>query len=99
MGRTKVLKNVGFEVEPGQCLALLGPSGSGKTTLLRVVAGFIRPDKGNVRIFGADVVNKPPEKRPVNMLFQKPPLFDEKTVEENALFGLNRKNRVAGAQR
>lgn len=99
IGRRQVLKNVGFEVEPGQCLALLGPSGSGKTTLLRVVAGFIRPDKGNVRIFGADVVNQPPEKRPVNMLFQKPPLFDEKTVEENALFGLKLKNRVSGAQR
>lgn len=99
IGKRKVLKNVGFNVKPGQFLSLLGPSGCGKTTLLRVVAGFIRPDKGSVQIFGADVVNEPPEKRPVNMLFQKPPLFDEKTVEENALFGVGRKERVAAAQR
>lgn len=99
LGKRQVLKNVGFEVKPGQCLALLGPSGCGKTTLLRVVAGFIRPEKGSVHMFGREVVKEPPEKRPVNMLFQKPPLFDEKTVEENALFGVRRKDRFAAVQR
>lgn len=99
IGQRKVLKNVTFGVKSEQCLAVLGPSGCGKTTLLRVVAGFVRPDKGSVRILGTERVNDPPEKRPVNMLFQKPPLFDEKTVEENALFGMRRKSRVAAAQR
>lgn len=99
IGRRQILKDVSFHVRQGECLALLGPSGCGKTTLLRVVAGFVRPDAGSVSIFGTDVRNEPPERRPVNMLFQKPPFFEEKTVEENALFGLARRNRVAAIQR
>ena len=100
LGGKQILKNVNFEVQKGQCLALLGPSGCGKTTLLRVVAGFVRPDAGAINIFGKAMGNELPERRPVNMLFQKPPFFEEKTVEENALFGLlKHKNRVDAIQR
>jgi spermidine/putrescine transport system ATP-binding protein len=96
----QIFKDVNFEVQEGQCLALLGPSGCGKTTLLRVVAGFVRPDAGIIKLFGNAMGNEPPERRPVNMLFQKPPFFEEKTVEENALFGLQRgKDRVDAIQR
>lgn len=94
------MRKVNAVVKTGSCLALLGPSGSGKTTLLRAIAGFVRPEKGGtIKIFGNDMERKPAEHRPVSMLFQKPPLFDEKTVEDNSLFGLlNRKNRETARQ-
>ena len=51
-GDYPALRNVSFAVEPGSCLALIGRNGAGKTTLLRIVAGFSRPGKGEVKIFG-----------------------------------------------
>lgn len=87
----KILRDANVVLEKGCCLALLGPSGSGKTTLLRAIAGFVLPEAGTIKIFGSDMEGVLPERRPVSMLFQEPPLFDEKTVEENALFGLLRR--------
>lgn len=98
LGGKQILQDVSFEVEEGRCLALLGPSGSGKTTILRTVAGFVRPDAGTIDMFGSAMAGMPPERRPVSMLFQKPPLFDERTVEENALFGLLRREPLLKAR-
>jgi ABC-type multidrug transport system ATPase subunit len=53
-GDYPALKNIRLEAEPGACLALIGRNGAGKTTLLRIIAGFNRPGKGQVRIFGKE---------------------------------------------
>jgi iron(III) transport system ATP-binding protein len=82
-----------LDVAPGEILALLGPSGSGKTTLLRLVAGFERPDDGEVWIAGRRVAGGgawvAPEARGVGMVFQDYALFPHLTVAENVEFGLH----------
>lgn len=85
-----VLKEVGLEVQQGEFIALLGPSGCGKTTLLRTIAGFIVPDSGRVAIDGADVVQLPPHKRPLNTVFQNYALFPHLRVSENVAYGPRR---------
>jgi ABC-type Fe3+/spermidine/putrescine transport system ATPase subunit len=76
-----------LEVREGEFVTLLGPSGCGKTTLLRIVAGLEIPDDGTVSIFGADVTDRPANKRPVNLVFQKVTLFPHLSVAENIAFG------------
>ena len=87
-GTQPVLKGLSLEVEKGEILALLGPSGSGKTTALRLIAGFETPDRGHIRIEGADVTPLPPERRHFGMVFQHYALFPHLTVGENVAFGL-----------
>lgn len=87
-GNIQALKDVSFSVEKGQFFSLLGPSGCGKTTLLRIVAGFERPDSGRVLLDGQDITNLPPNKRPVNTVFQNYALFPHLTLWENIAFGL-----------
>jgi ABC-type Fe3+/spermidine/putrescine transport system ATPase subunit len=86
---------VSLDVPPGAFVSLLGPSGCGKTTLLRLVGGFETPDAGVVRIGGADVTARPPQKRPTAMVFQSYALFPTMTVGENVGYGL----RTRGASR
>lgn len=74
-------------VSEGEFVTLLGPSGCGKTTLLRIVAGLEWPDDGTVSIFGTDVTDRPANKRPVNLVFQRVTLFPHLTVAENIAFG------------
>ena len=64
---------VSFEVQQGQFFSILGPSGCGKTTLLRMIAGFTEPTQGKIEIRGKNVVGTPPNKRPVNLIFQHLP--------------------------
>jgi spermidine/putrescine transport system ATP-binding protein len=71
----------------GEFVTLLGPSGCGKTTVLRIVAGLEVPDGGSVRIFGEDVTDRPANKRPVNLVFQRATLFPHLSVAENIAFG------------
>ena len=78
-------------LEPGEFFTLLGPSGCGKTTTLRMVAGFERPSKGEIRIEGVDVADLPPHRRPTNTVFQSYALFPHLSVEDNVAFGLKRK--------
>jgi iron(III) transport system ATP-binding protein len=85
-------------VERGEFVALLGPSGCGKTTLLRLIAGFERPDAGEIAIGGRPVVGSswvPPERRRVGMVFQDYALFPHLTVADNVAFGLDRRGRGA----
>jgi ABC-type Fe3+/spermidine/putrescine transport system ATPase subunit len=75
-------------VEHGEFLSLLGPSGCGKTTTLRLIAGFERPDEGEVLIAGRDVATQPPYKRPVNTVFQSYALFPHLSIVDNVAYGL-----------
>ena len=84
------VKNVDFAVEEGGFFSILGSSGSGKTTLLRIIAGFQRESEGEVIIRGQSMKGIPPEKRPVNIVFQNLALFPMMNVRENVAFGLKR---------
>ena len=72
----------------GEFFSLLGPSGCGKTTTLRMIAGLELPTAGSVSIHGEEMGLKPPNKRPVNTVFQNYALFPHMTVAGNVEFGL-----------
>ena len=86
------VSDVGFELHQGELLGLLGPSGCGKTTLLRIMAGFERPQSGEITLSGQRVCESrvwvPPEKRQVGVVFQDYALFPHLSVFENVTFGL-----------
>ena len=77
-----------LDVERGEFVSFLGPSGCGKTTTLRMIAGFEIPTAGAIRIDGADVTRRPPNRRNVGMVFQSYALFPNMTVADNVGFGL-----------
>jgi spermidine/putrescine transport system ATP-binding protein len=87
--------DVDLEVRDGEFFSLLGPSGCGKTTTLRMIAGLEYPTDGSVRIFGEEMGLRPPNKRPVNTVFQSYALFPHMNVEQNIGFGL----RMQGVER
>jgi iron(III) transport system ATP-binding protein len=87
-GRTEVLKDVSLRVEPGEFFALLGPSGSGKSTLLRLIAGFNRQNRGELRVDDRDISGVPPHARNIGMVFQSYALWPHLTVFDNVSFGL-----------
>src|SRR3569833_3519092 len=74
--------------EPGQITAIRGQSGAGKSTLLDLIAGFLQPASGHVRIDGQDVTALPPEQRPVSILFQSETLFEHLSAARNVALGL-----------
>jgi spermidine/putrescine transport system ATP-binding protein len=80
--------NVDLEIQEGEFFSLLGPSGCGKTTTLRMIAGLEFPTDGSVRIYDEEMGLKPPNKRPVNTVFQSYALFPHMNVEDNVAFGL-----------
>ncbi len=84
------VKNVTFDVDEGGFFSILGPSGCGKTTLLRMISGFIKESKGEIIIRNESMSGIPPEKRPVNIVFQSLALFPMMNVRENVAFGLKR---------
>jgi putative spermidine/putrescine transport system ATP-binding protein len=87
-GSTTALHEISFRLERGEFLTLLGPSGSGKTTTLRIIAGFLNPDRGGVRLHGRDVSALPPYRRNIGMVFQDYALFPHMTVAANVGFPL-----------
>ncbi len=87
-GSQRVLHGVSLSVAPGEFIAILGSSGCGKTTLLRTIAGFQKAAGGAIRLFGNDVVNMPPEKRGMAMMFQSYALWPHMTVLGNIGYGL-----------
>ena len=84
----RALDDVSLTINKGEFFTLLGPSGCGKTTLLRLIAGFEMPSDGTILLDGADITTLPPNKRPVNTVFQSYALFPHLTVAQNVAFGL-----------
>jgi len=87
-GPAAAVDGVSLAIAEGEFFSLLGPSGCGKTTTLRMIAGFVAPDEGRVLLHGEDVTTVPPNRRPVNMVFQQYALFPHMTVYDNVAFGL-----------
>ncbi len=84
----RALDDVSVDIRKGEFFTLLGPSGCGKTTLLRLIAGFESPTSGQIRLDGQDITHLPPNKRPVNTVFQSYALFPHLTVLQNVGFAL-----------
>jgi iron(III) transport system ATP-binding protein len=86
------VRDLSLEVRDREFLTLLGPSGCGKTTLLRLVAGFLTPDAGTIRVDGRTLSSTeavvPPERRGMGMVFQNYAIWPHKTVYQNVSFGL-----------
>ncbi len=87
-GDERVLDDITLTVPAHEFHALLGPSGSGKTTILRVIAGFLAPDSGTVRVAGRDMAAVPAERRDIGVVFQNYALFPHLNVFQNVAFGL-----------
>jgi len=96
-GDVRALDRLDFAVAEGRFFVLFGPSAVGKTTTLRTIAGLVRPDRGSVRIFGADVSQAPIRGRGVAMVFQSFALYPHLTVAQNLAYPL-REARVAAAE-
>lgn len=94
-GAVQALQETSLTIEANEFFALLGPSGCGKTTLLRMMAGFEEPTTGRIIIDGEDMHRVPPNKRPVNMVFQSYAVFPHMSVADNVGYGL----RVTGVAR
>jgi spermidine/putrescine ABC transporter ATP-binding subunit len=94
-GSVVAVDDVSVEIRRNEFFALLGPSGCGKTTLLRMLAGFERPSAGRILIDGEDMAQVPPNRRPVNMVFQSYAVFPHMSVADNVAYGL----RVTGTPR
>jgi putative spermidine/putrescine transport system ATP-binding protein len=87
-GANVAVENLSLDVRDGEMVAFLGPSGCGKTTTLRMVAGFVAPTAGTIRVGGADITDLPPNRRDMGMVFQSYALFPHMTVRGNVAFGL-----------
>lgn len=104
-GDVVAVDGVSLAVAPGEFVTLLGPSGCGKTTTLRMIGGFELPSAGEVLIQGESMGTRPPNRRPVNTVFQNYALFPHLTVGKNIAYGLEmarvpreeRKRRVGQA--
>jgi len=88
---TIAVNDFNLYVRKGEFVTFLGPSGCGKSTTLRMIAGFDFPTKGEILLNGKDISSMPPNKRPINMVFQRYALFPHLDVFENVAFGLRLK--------
>ncbi|MGP8321135.1 MAG: ATP-binding cassette domain-containing protein [Methanosarcinaceae archaeon] len=82
------LAEINLEVADGEYFVILGPTGAGKTLLLELIAGFYRPDGGNIYIGGKNVTGLPPEKHNIGFLYQDYSLFPHMNAEKNIEFGM-----------
>jgi len=91
-GALTAIDNVSIDIEAGEFFTLLGPSGCGKTTTLRLIAGFVEPSAGEIRVgdrlVSSPALTLPPERRNMSMIFQSYALWPHMTVAENILYGL-----------
>lgn len=89
----QAISQASLSIADREFFTLLGPSGCGKTTLLRIIAGFEAATRGQILLFGEEIEALPPNKRPVNTVFQQYALFPHMTVAQNVAFGLLRLKR------
>jgi putative spermidine/putrescine transport system ATP-binding protein len=87
-GAVFAVEKLDLAVGKGEFVSLLGPSGCGKTTTLQMIAGFVEPTAGGIRLDGVDLVSLPPERRGLGIVFQSYALFPHMTVAQNVAFGL-----------
>ena len=95
-GDYTAVDNLSLTIFEREFFALLGPSGCGKTTLMRMLAGFENPTSGMIMLDGENIVPIPPNKRPINIMFQSYALFPHLTVADNIAFGLRRSALTKG---
>jgi iron(III) transport system ATP-binding protein len=102
-GDLAAVESLSLEVKPGELLALLGPSGCGKTTTLRLVAGFVKPEAGEIwvgeRCLSSPAAVIPPERRRMAMIFQSYALWPHMTVAQNVAYGLRFKRGLTRDER
>ena len=89
-GEFTALKDVSLDIRDNEFFTLLGPSGCGKTTLLRLIAGFEAVSQGAIMLYGQNIADLMPNKRPINTVFQNYALFPHMNVTDNVMFGLLR---------
>jgi iron(III) transport system ATP-binding protein len=87
-GALEAVSHVSLEIQDGELFTLLGPSGCGKTTILRLIAGFHKPDSGEIYFGGREVSAMPPYQRNIGMVFQNYALWPHMTIFENVAYGL-----------
>ena len=87
-GSTVAVDSIDLRVSSGEFFSLLGPSGCGKTTTLRMIAGFVKPSSGEIRIGGENMTTLPPERRGIGIVFQNYAIFPHMHVYDNIAFGL-----------
>jgi len=87
-GKARAVERLDLDIAENEFFALLGASGSGKTTVLRMLAGFETPTDGQILLNGEDIAPLPPNRRPVNLMFQSYALFPHMTVAQNLAYGL-----------
>jgi putative spermidine/putrescine transport system ATP-binding protein len=98
-GVHSVVEGLDLDVAHGEFVSLLGPSGSGKTTTLMMLAGFESPTRGEIRLAGKRLDDKPPHRRDIGMVFQNYALFPHMTIAENVAFPLSVRKVGRGEQK
>lgn len=83
-----------LEANAGEVVAILGASGSGKSTLLDIIAGFVEPTRGTIKLDEKELIGTDVEKRPISILFQTHNLFEHLSVEKNILLGIPKAKRT-----
>ena len=96
-GEAHVLKDITFYIRNNEFITLLGPSGCGKSTTLRILAGFEKPDSGDVLFEGKSLLDTPPHQRKLNTVFQRYALFPHLNVRDNVAFGLTIQKNMSKA--
>ena len=92
-GEFTAIDDLSLNIYEREFFALLGPSGCGKTTMMRMLAGFESVTEGHIWLGGQDIISVPPNKRPVNMMFQSYALFPHLSIWDNIAFGLRRESK------
>ena len=98
-GGVTALDRVSLAIGHNEFFTLLGPSGCGKTSLLRLFAGFETLTSGRIYLYGRDIRHLPPNKRPINTVFQQYALFPHMSIVQNVMFGLRMLGQSPAAQR
>jgi putative spermidine/putrescine transport system ATP-binding protein len=96
-GAQSAVDGVSLDVQKGELIVLLGPSGCGKTTTLRMIAGFVAPTSGDIRLDGASITALPPHRREMGIVFQSYALFPHLSVARNVAFGLEMRRMAQAA--